>query len=85
MIVLEHLERMQDDLRRAGVLLAVDAAHEVAVFGRAALESVVKSGEGRSLIVLRIPIDSSETCDDLERLCAAPQTYRGRHEYRNLA
>jgi hypothetical protein len=85
MIVWEQLQRMQDDLRRADVILAVDAAHEVAVFGRAALESVVKSAEGRPLIVLRIPIDSSETCDDLERVCEALQTYRGRHEYENLA
>ena len=85
MFVGEELERMQDDLRRADVILAVDAAHEVAVFGRAALESAVKRAEGRSLIVLRIPIDGSETCDDLERVCAALQTYRGRHEDENLA
>lgn len=85
MTVWEQLERMQDDLRRADVILAVDAAREVAVFGRSALESVVKSGEERSLTVLRIPIDCSETCDDLERVCAALQTYGGRHEYRNRA
>jgi hypothetical protein len=85
MTVSEQLQRMQDDLRRADVILAVDAAHDVAVFGRAALESVVKSADGRSLVVLRIPIDCSETCDDLERVCAALQTYGGRHEYRNRA
>ncbi len=57
----------------------MDSQREFLVYGRAALEQIVISGQGERLRVARVELDK-ET-NELEFLLAVIQTLRGRHDY----
>lgn len=68
-----------ESVREAHVVLGVYGDNKVLVYGREALERVVRSGQSEWEKVLQVPIDI-ET-DDLEILIAAVMTVHGRHDY----
>src|SRR5262249_38520381 len=67
------------------VILGVDVmtGREFLVYGRDALERVVRSGRPMPMRVLKVGLD--QETDELERLIALVLITKGRHDYRSRA
>jgi hypothetical protein len=72
-------------LTEAEVIIGIDvmSRHRFLVYGRDALEEVVRSGEPREMDVFAVELDR-ET-DELERLCALAEVVKGRCDYRGAS
>ena len=70
-------------LAEADVIFGVDvmSGNAFPVYGRDILEEIVATGEARGCRILKIGID--QETDELEKLCALVQAYRGKHEYQD--
>jgi hypothetical protein len=71
----------KEAFRQAEVIMAVDLStgREILVFGKALIEKIVRSGKARTVRMVRIAID--EETEDLERLIALVQAFKGSHDY----
>jgi hypothetical protein len=67
----------QQVMSEADVIIAHDTmtTDEFVVFGTAALEAIVESGEDSELVVLKVEID--QETDDLEKLCGLVMITKG--------
>lgn len=68
-------------LRDAELIFGVDvmSGREFLVFGRALLEGIIRTRQGRPTAAMRIGVD--QETDDLEKLVAAVEFVKGSHDY----